>query len=102
MAVIGKAREGVGEAVGVVDFGKFAVDGFGLAERLDFEDARFDGAEAAQTPAGGGHGFDEFLFDGVGGLKAVEEGIEEEVEFGLRFGFEDDGAGGEAVAEGVA
>ena len=65
------------------------------------EEGGFDDGEAAQAPAGGGHGFDQLDFDGAGGGEFVEIGIEEELEVGDGFAGEDYGDGGESgVADG--
>lgn len=85
----GEALECAGEAV--VGFG----DEIGVAEKaidvldagLHFvgEEGGFDVGEAAQAPAGGGHGFDQLDFDGTGGGEFVEIGVEEALEVGGGF-----------------
>ena len=102
---VGETLEHVGEAIiGIgfaTDAGKLAVNVIEAA--LDFvaEEVGFDIGEAAQAPAGGDHGFDQFDFDGAGGGELIEIGIEEALEVVGRFVVEDDGDGGEGgVADG--
>jgi len=66
------------------------------------EQAGFDGPDAAQAPAGDGHGFDQIHLDRVGGVELLDVGVEEELELFVGFGGEQDGLGGETVAEAVA
>ena len=102
---VGEVTFGVGFAINAGEkVGKVIDGGFHFVG----EKGGFDIREAAQAPAGGGHGFDQFDFDGAGGGEFVEIGIEETLEVGGRFFGEDDGhgregggAGGEAVAKGV-
>ncbi len=105
---VGEALERVGEAILGVGFaidvgvGKKALDVIDAG--LDFvgEEGGFDVGEAAQAPAGGGHGFDQLDFDGAGGGEFVEIGIEEELEVGERFVGQDNGDGWEGgVADGA-
>jgi len=65
------------------------------------EQMGLDVGDAAETPAGYGHGFDQIHFDGVGGLKALDVRGQESFVVFLGFGGEDDGLGGEAVAQAV-
>ena len=66
-----------------------------------FEHAGFDDADAAEAPADGGEGLDELGFDGVGGVVAIEVGVEEDLEVVVGFGGKGGVGGGESVAEGV-
>jgi hypothetical protein len=75
---------------------------FGAALELMGEQAGFDGPDAAQAPAGDGHGLDQIHLDRVGGVELLDVGVEEELELFVGFGGEHDGLGGEAVAEAVA
>jgi len=92
----GEAGEGGGGAAAGGGEGGVGGGEFG------FEGAGFDGPDAAETPGGGDHFLDEGEFDGVGGLEAGEEFKMEALEVGFGFGGEEDGAGLEAVAGGVA
>ncbi len=49
------------------EVGEGAVHVFGEAVHFVGEDAGFDGGNAAEAPAGGGHGLDEFGFEEAGG-----------------------------------
>ena len=79
---------GVGDVEGVGCAGFFVLfDGF-------LEERGFHGFDAAEAPAGSGHFLDEFAFEIVGGLEAVDErGFEFVVGF-LRFVRKDDAATG--------
>src|SRR6185312_4587108 len=63
--------EGVGEAVlrsgDAMDGGEGFVGVGGEAVNFVAEESGFDGGDAAQAPAGGDHGFDQFGFDEAGG-----------------------------------
>jgi hypothetical protein len=92
-----------------IDIGKKVVDVIDGGFHFVAEEGGFDIGEAAQAPAGGDHGFDQFDFDGAGGGELIEIGIEEALKVGWRFVVEDDGDGreggvvdGEAVAKGVS
>ena len=111
---VGEALERVGEAILVVGFatdvgiGKKAFDVIDGGLHFVGEQGGFYVGEAAQAPAGGGHGFDQLDLDGAGGGEFVEIGIEEEMEVGDGFVGEDYGDGreggiadGESVATGV-
>jgi hypothetical protein len=91
-----------GEALFGGYFGEFFLDVFGAARQLVGEQAGFDGPDAAQAPAGDGHGLDQIHLDRVGGLELLDVGVEEELKLFVGFGGEQDGLGGEAVAEAVA
>jgi hypothetical protein len=102
---VGDAVERAGHAIDVLEL---AINIKGA--ELDFiaDQGGFDLGEAAEAPAGGDHGLDQFDFDGSRGGELVEIGIEETLEVGGGFRGEDDGrgrerggAGGEAVAGGV-
>jgi hypothetical protein len=101
MTAVGETLKGVGDTIGGGEIFELFRDGVVTADAFVFEDGGFDGIEAAETPAGGGHGFDEFALNRVGGLEAGEEGIEKNFEFVGGFGGEDDGVGGESVTEAV-
>ena len=101
---VGEALERVGEVIFDVGLAldifekvlKVADAGFHFVG----EEGGFDIGEAAQAPAGGGHGFDQLDFDGAGGGEFVEIGIEEALEVGGRFFGEDDGHGREGGGTG--
>jgi hypothetical protein len=78
------------------------VDIFSAAHQLIGEQAGFDGPDAAQAPAGDGHGLDQIHLDIAGGLKLPDVCIEQELKLFLGFGGKHDGLGGKAVAEAVA
>ena len=101
---VGEALERVGEVI--FDVG-LAIDIFEKVLKVADagfhfvgEEGGFDIGEAAQAPAGGGHGFDQLDFDGAGGGEFVEIGIEEALEVGGRFFGEDDGHGREGGGAG--
>jgi len=105
----GEAFEGVGEVifdVGLaIGVGKKAVNVIDAGFHFVAEEGGFDVGEAAQAPAGGGHGFDQLDFDGAGGGEFVEIGIEEALEVGGGFVDEDDGhgrEGGRSIGQAVA
>jgi len=95
----GEAFEGIGEVifdVGLaIGIGKKAVNVIDAGFHFVAEEGGFDVGEAAQAPAGGGHGFDQLDLDGAGGGELVEIGVEEELEVGGGFVDEDDGHGRE-------
>ena len=101
---VGEALERVGEVIFDVGLAldifekvlKVADAGFHFVG----EEGGFDVGEAAQAPAGGGHGFDQLDFDGAGGGEFVEIGMEEALEVGGRFFGEDDGHGREGGGAG--
>jgi len=66
------------------------------------QDARLDGGDAEETPAGDDHGVDQVGLGAVGGLEAFDVVFAEFVELFLGFFGEHDGFGSEAVAEAVA
>lgn len=68
---------------------------------MSAEQAGFDGGDAAEAPAGGCEDFDEFGFEGGGGLELGEECGPEGGEFFGGFGGEEDSFGVEAVLEGI-
>ena len=92
--IIGQIAEGEGGAGG-------AVHGLLLAGDLVIEAGLFEGPDAELAPAGDGHGFDEGVFDGGGGLELVVEVAEELREQGLVLALEDDRGGEQAVTAGV-
>jgi hypothetical protein len=102
LAVIGEFLKDPGDAIVVVHIGELVVDVFVAAHEFGVERVRFDAADAAETPAGGCHRFDQFGFEGGLGVELVHVGIEEELELFAGFGGEDDGLGGQAMADGVA
>ena len=77
------------------------IDALLTQRELVFKQPGFERADAAQTPAGDGHGVDQLELDGVGGVVAVDVGIEETLEVFLRFAGHDGETGGEPVAQGV-
>jgi len=84
-----------------IDIGKKVVNVIDGGFHFVGEEGGFYVGEAAQTPAGGNHGFDQFDFDGAGRGELIEIGIEEALEVGGRFVVEDDGDGREGgIADG--
>jgi len=102
LVVIGDPLEDPGETIIGGHVGEFFVHVFGAALELMREQTGFDGPDAAQAPAGDGHGLDQIHLDRVGGVELLDVGVEEELELFVGFGGEHDGLGGEAVAEAVA
>ena len=102
LTAVGECLKDPREAILAGHFGKFVVNIFGAARQLIGDQAGFDGPDAAQAPAGDGHGLDKIHLDGVSGLELLDVGVEEELELFVGFGGEHDGLGGEAVAEAVA
>ena len=103
---MGETLEHVGEVIldvgFAVDIGKKVVNVIDAGFHFVGEEGGFDIGEAAQAPAGGGHGFDQLDFDGAGGGEFVEIGVEEALEVGGRFVGEDEGDGGKGgVADGA-
>jgi hypothetical protein len=102
LSAVGEPLKDPGEAIVAGHFGEFFVNIFGAACQFVGEEAGFDGTDAAKAPAGDGHGLDQFHFQIVGGLELLDVGVEKELELFMGFGGEQDGSGGEAVAEAVA
>lgn len=98
----GHFLERPGQAVGVVDWGENLFGLLGAEDHFIAQQCGFDGAEAAQTPAGGGHGLHQFHFDAAGGGKLGDVGVEQELEFRAGFMGKDHGFGCEPVAQAVA
>jgi hypothetical protein len=96
--VQGAEGEG-GAGILVADFELF-VDGGFLAGGFEVEEGGFDGCGAVQAPIGGDELADEAELGGGLRLKLGEVGVAEGAELVLGLGFEDDGAGGEAVGDG--
>ncbi|HXE65000.1 MAG TPA: hypothetical protein VN519_15760 [Bryobacteraceae bacterium] len=65
------------------------------------EGGGFEGPATEEPPAADGHGFDEVVLVLGDGLEAAGVGGEEGVEAGGGFAGEEDGAGEEAVGDGV-
>ena len=102
MSAVGELLEDPGEAVVTGHVFELIVDILGAADELGAEEAGFHSSETAEAPAGGGHGLEQLHFNGGLGLELAEVGIEERLESRAGFGGEDDGLGGESVAETVA
>jgi hypothetical protein len=68
---------------------------------VDFQHFGFHGPGAAETPAAGGHFFDESELDVVDGGEAGDEEVEEGLEGVGGFVADEDLAGEEGVADGV-
>src|ERR1700693_3097485 len=71
---------------------------FGDAER---EKVRLDGGDTVHAPRGVDQGLDELDFGGAVGQVFVEESLRVALASGYVLGGQDDGLGGETVAEGV-
>ncbi|MBL8211068.1 MAG: hypothetical protein JNK87_10170 [Bryobacterales bacterium] len=85
-----------GVAVMLVD------DGFGVGAAA-VEGSGFDATGPADAPGGFGHVMDEFLFDAVGRIEAIEIGVEKIVVGFGEFVVKDDVfVAGEAVLDGIA
>jgi hypothetical protein len=102
LTAVGECLKDPREAILAGHFGEFVVDIFGAARQLIGEQAGFDGPDAAEAPAGDGHGLDQIRLDRIGGLELLDVGVEEELELFMGFGGKHDGLGGEAVAKAVA
>ncbi len=98
-AGVGEVLKGPGESG--VGSGEVGRDVAGFFEGVVEEEVGFDGREAAEAPAGGGEGFDEFGFEGRGGGEVVEVGGDEGAVVVGGFGGKEDLFGVEAVLEGV-
>jgi hypothetical protein len=79
----------------------FVGGGGGLLALFVGEGGGFKGPDAEEAPAADGHGFDEVVLVLGGGAEAAGVGGEEGVEAGRGFAGEEDGAGEEAVGDGV-
>ena len=90
----GEGGEGGGEAAELVGV-------LVLAGEAVFEEAAFDGPEAAHAPVGGGHFLDHAEFDAVDGFETLEVSGDQGVELGAGLGAHEDRIGEEAVAEGI-
>ena len=91
--VDGERFEGGGETIEGI--------GGGTGRGGPVEHIGFDGPEAARTPEGGDHVFDESDLDIVLGEEAAEIGLEFLAETLLGFPGHDDALGEDAVADGV-
>jgi len=89
---------GVGEGLGQ------AIQGVagGLAGGIVLEEAGFDGPGAAQAPGSGGHFLDDTDLDTILGRETVEVLGGEGIEALAAFLLENDAAGEQAMAQGVA
>ena len=98
VALVGQLLERKGQAVNGFHVGEavlfdVGVDLVGTAEHFVVQEHGFDGADAAQAPAGDGHGLDQLHFDAGLGSELVEIGIEEGLEVFAGFGVENYAAG---------
>ncbi len=82
---LGLPLEDIGKAAEVGDGVELVVDVFLGEDQLVFKQVGFNRGHAAEAPAGLRHGFDQILFDSVGGLVEVEVSLEEFREVLLRF-----------------
>jgi len=62
---IGEFLEDPGQAIAGGQTRELGVNVLGAADELSAEEVGLDLIEPAQAPAGGGHGFDQLLFDDV-------------------------------------
>jgi hypothetical protein len=102
LIAIGKFLKHPGQAIFGSQLAEFVINILGAARQLVGEQAGFDGPNAAQPPAGDGHGLDQVHLDVVGGAELLDVGVEEDLELLAGFAGEQDGFGGETVAEAVA
>ena len=96
MLLEGLDSEGTGTD-GIELFNDFA----GHAMRLDTDQAGFGWGLTAETPKGGGHFKNESILDRVGGFPIVEVGVEEDLELGKFFAWEDEFLDVSSVGDGV-
>jgi len=97
-------EERVGGAGGEgAESGDVAVEGVAavLVAGLGIDHAFFHGPVAVEAPVGGGHFFDQGVFDAVSGLETFHVLLEEELKVLFAFSLEDDNVGEQAVAHGV-
>jgi hypothetical protein len=92
--VVGQLFDGEGGGGGVVV-------GRVLAIELVVEGGGFNGPDAEETPAGGGHGFDQRFFEGGLRLEFSGEVSDELEEAGLVLDLESQGVAEDAVTGGV-
>ena len=79
LSVVGQPLKDPREVVIVVHPNELLVDGRLAARHFVFQNGGFDGQDAAQAPAGGGHGVDQFRLDAAVGIELMDVGIEEEL-----------------------
>ena len=100
-AVVGEFLEDEGETVFDHGFGELGVNIFPAPDEFHLEQARFDGGEAAETPAGCGHGVDQLGFERRLRPEFFDISVEELLIVGQRFAGYHDSFRGEPVAHGV-
>jgi hypothetical protein len=86
LAVIGEPLEDPSQAIDVVHVGELLVDVLGAAQHFVGQQNGFDVTDAAQAPAGGDHGLDQFLLDAALGIELNDVGIEKSLEIGAGLG----------------
>jgi hypothetical protein len=99
--ILRERLEGEGDADDFVDVSTIVGDVVLLIVHLEVDQGRFDGLDAAQPPAIAHDLEDEIEFDLVGGLEALDEGIEERIVHGAGLVGEDEGVAGESMLDGV-
>jgi hypothetical protein len=101
LAVVGQSLKDPGEGAVVIHVLEFVVNILAAAHDFHAEQAGFNGADAAQAPAGDGHGIHQFPFDVALGLELLDVGLAERLESGFRLSAEDDALGAESMADAV-
>jgi hypothetical protein len=102
LAFVGAAVEHAGELAFRADFRELFEDFVVVKHHFLFEELGFDGHQAVETPAGGGHGLDQVGFGLAGRPEALRVGGAEMVEGSAVFMGEHNLAGIETVLDGVA
>jgi hypothetical protein len=88
---VGEISKGPSQkATGVAGGRDPLVEGLGVAHHFVVQQAGFNGTEAAQAPADGGHGLDQLLLDAALGIELLDVGSEQKLEVLARFGGQND------------
>jgi hypothetical protein len=99
--MVGHGLKDPGHAAGAVDLGELPLDILLPVDHLVVEHFGLDAIQAAEAPAGGGHGLDQVHFDAGGGLEIPEVGIAKGFEVFGGLVRQDNGFRGQSVAGAV-
>jgi len=84
LSAVGEPLKDPGQAIVIVYIAIHLIEGLldvpGMAQHFVGQKVGFDGTDAAQAPAGDGHGLDQLHFDAGLGIELVLVGIEEKLE----------------------